>query len=94
MWDLFETDELKEYWEGREFKSWVVRLGFYPRGCWVTGTKVTKPKSSVTMYVAARDESGAAKVAKNATNIVHQLPIAKLLVDGIRFLSPADMEVI
>ncbi len=89
--DLFESDELVTFWAQHEIKKWVVRVGYYPRGCWVTGTKVTKPKDTMTVYVASRDTSGAARAAKQWVNIIHRWPVAKLLVDHIRLMGKEDL---
>lgn len=90
--DLFDSEELRAYWEAREVRSYVVRLGYYPKGCWVTGARVTRPTDSVTVYVRARNQSGAIRAAKIWAHTVHRLPESKLIADHVRYLSPLDFQ--
>lgn len=95
MSDLFETDELAAYWADKPVKSYVVTLGYYPRGCWVTGRKVTKPSQEDTFYVKARDEAGAIRAAKRHASTFRAWPSnaetsGKVLCDRIRYMGPDD----
>ena len=90
MNDLFE-EEAQAYWADKEFKSWVVTVGWYPRGCWVTGTKVTKPRETYTTYVRSATLEGASVTGKNWAAFFMKKPVAKCLVDRIRLMGPEDI---
>lgn len=90
--DLFDSDELRAYWEAREVKSYVVRLEYHPRGCGVTRRRAIRTESSVTVCVRAKDECGAIRAAKRWTQIVHRLPESKLIANQVRYLSPSDIQ--
>ena len=95
MSDLFESDELAAYWADKPVKSYVVTLGYYPRGCWVTGNKVTKPQRQETFYVKARDEAGAVRAAKRHASMFSTWPSNaehndKVLSDRVRYMGPDD----
>ena len=91
--DLFETNEDRAYWEARDLKKYVIRVEYWPRGCWLIQGRVQgKPKGTYTCYVWGRTPGEAGKRARVQTAAICKWPIGKLYADRWRYFGKQDLD--